>query len=72
MNKDKITEDAIIIIKGKAVYDDFADAFRINAEQAFTLEEMRENFCTDVQILVCLAQNLLWNKHLPLIPLQNQ
>ncbi|MPV86234.1 DNA polymerase III subunit alpha [Cardiobacteriales bacterium ML27] len=49
-NRDKLADDSIIVVVGKAVYDDFAGAWRVNGETVYALEELREQFVTDVQI----------------------
>lgn len=49
-NKDYLCADEIILIKGRANYDDFSGTWKINADEAYPLAEAAELFATAVQI----------------------
>lgn len=45
-----LAQDKVIIVRGKCVYDDFADAFRVNADDTFAFAEARETCAEAIQI----------------------
>jgi len=51
-NKDAITVDEIVLIQGRAGYDDFSQQWKINAEHIYRLSEVPERFAKAIQITV--------------------
>ncbi|MGY0399530.1 MAG: DNA polymerase III subunit alpha [Ostreibacterium sp.] len=51
-NKDYLSIDDIVIIKGKAVFDDFSGAWKINADETYPISKASELFGEAVQITV--------------------
>ena len=42
--KDIIREDAVLVIEGRLIYDDFSDSLRLNAERLMSIETAREAY----------------------------
>ncbi len=51
-NQEHLKVDDILIIKGRAVYDDFSGSMKINAEQVFPLSKATTYFADAIQITV--------------------
>lgn len=63
-NQHLLIQDSVIIVRGKCVYDDFADAFRINADTVYNLAETREQCANAIQIS---ANETTANQLLPIL-----
>ncbi len=49
-NKQLLQEDRLVIISGKAGYDDYTSSIRVTAERIHDMDSARETFATDLRI----------------------